>query len=183
MIDKILEIAKEVGVCAVDLEHSPDYNWRDEDFADNFWGAGISVYDGEKFISEYMTDRDDVQKCITFLTENQIGVVGHYFHNDILMMLGAGFELEQDFKVIDTSLAYNLLFDEWDDSQLGLKALSRTVLDKERADFIVSSSHGKDSEEFKKYAIEDVEDQLKLWQLAEPKLEELGLIEVHSNIV
>ena len=178
---EMMKLAKAANICALDGEHSPDADWRNPDFRNNFWGCGFATLDedGEP-VAIYMTDLDEIQEVITFVTENQIPTAMHYGHNDLKMFYGAKFKWDKDFVVRDTSIAYNMLYDEWGhgeggDNALGLKALAKNILKKPHRDFLECAASGKDSEIFAQYAKDDVLDQLNLWLLAEPKIEKYKL--------
>jgi DNA polymerase-1 len=96
--------------------------------------------------------------------------------------MGAGFNLKGDMDVRCTAIAYNVLNDEWDDKDLGLKTLASKILHKNRSLFVENATYGPDSKEFEQYAKDDVIDQLTLYTRAEAELKALELFDTYMLI-
>jgi len=170
------------GIVSLDIEFNPDASPHQKDFREHFWGNGLSYWKGDEVISFWITDKEVIQETLDFLVENHIEIVAHYAQSDIVGYLGAGFTFKEDPIIKCTCIAYNFIYDEWDDKDLGLKTLSKVFLGKDRADFQESQSYGKDSPEFIQYAREDVEDQLRLYKMAEAKLKQLDLYDTYTIV-
>jgi DNA polymerase I-like protein with 3'-5' exonuclease and polymerase domains len=167
------------GIVSLDMEHNPDYSWMDPDFRQNFWGSGLSYLKDGKVISYWIRDFEMIQHILDVVCDNQIPVVGHFFQADMLAFMGAGFVFKKDPEVRCTAIAYNMLFEELSESELGLKSLASQILKKERTDFLTNAIYGPDSPEFERYAKDDVEDQLNLYLLAEPALKKINVFDAY----
>jgi len=169
----------ESGIVSLDIEYNPDSEYHDKDFRNNFWGNGLSYWKDGEIMSFWITDLEIIQELLDFLVDNDIEICGHYFQSDLVGYYGAGFKFKKDPIIRCTCIAFNFIFDEFEDKDLGLKALAKNFLGKDRDSFQESVSYGQHSPEFAQYAREDVEDQLKLYKFAEEKLKKLGLYDTY----
>lgn len=173
-LNEMIDFAKIAGICSLDNEWSPETIYHEEGFDLHGMGFSTTTPEGE-VVAEYYTERQDIQKVLDELTEAGVGIVGHYFHNDIMAFWGAGYKFNHgDPLVLDTSIAYNLLFEELKENELGLKKLVPKFLGYTIPTF-EECSDDMDSQVFIDYAKRDVITQLELYLKAKPELEKEDL--------
>lgn len=166
-------------VISLDIEYNPEANWMDLDFRDHFWGSGLSYIENNAIVSHWIRDLELIQQILDVVAENSIAVVGHFFQSDVLGFWGAGFTFKKDLDIRCTAIACNFLYEELEDSDLGLKPLANLFLNKQRTSFAENYQYGPDSPQFTQYAKEDVEDQLALYLRFEKQLKEADLFDTY----
>jgi len=167
-------------ICSLDVEYDPTTTYLDDGF--QLHGMGVSWITPNGHIEGiYIRNKEDIQKILDFVGSMQIPVVGHYFLSDILAFMGAGYTFKQDLRIYSTEIAVNLIYEEWNDFDLGLKQVVPKLLGKSMTKF-EEVSDDMDSPEFVAYAVDDVVKQLELYKFCEPQLQQLKLIQPFNII-
>lgn len=85
--------------------------------------------------------------------------------------------------IADTMIGANLLFDNLQDNQLGIKNLVKVFFNYKMAEYVDSSEAGLDTEEFKDYAMDDAYWELKFYlKVVRPRLVEEKLFKYFLNV-
>jgi DNA polymerase-1 len=177
--DDFIQNAKRCGVFAFDVEHSPKVECSNPDFPDEFWGVGLSTFRGDQILAEFYRDLDRVRHIMSELSDVEaIAYNGKY---DMKCLGTLGFPYPEKF--FDPMVAVNLLEDNRRPNQIGLKVVVKDYYKYEMKIFKDASKHGPDSEEFNKYAVDDVVWELILWKDLKPKLLEQGLEKLFYKIL
>jgi DNA polymerase-1 len=179
--DEVLADLKASGICSIDAEWDPDAEIHEHDF--ELWGCGLSYFKGDEIIAHWVRLREDIQKLLNFVCEEQIPVVAHFGQADITAFLGARYDFPKDPDVRCTAIAFNMLYDELPESFLNLKkVLVPRFLNYTREGYMEASQDGPDTERFEIYAKYDVIDQIRLYKIAEEKLKALQLFSTYLLI-
>ena len=126
-------------------------------------GCSFAVYNGKEVEASYFTKREDIQRIIDECFNQEIDCVAHFSKGDYSALKMAKYDLPFEFRVRDTSIACNLLYEER--RTFGLKKLVPDILGYELVDFSFASDHGMDSPAFLSYAAEDSLATLELYRV------------------
>lgn len=173
LLDKI----QKSGVMCFDVEHAPDLSWESSDF--QIHGMGVStIWDGQ-IIAEYLRP-SEIQPYLDLF--DKVECVAHYAKADLHFLRAAGFVFPEPI-IRDTAIAYNLINEEFVDRELGLKKLVKSIYGHQMTQFEDAASDGLDSEKFRKYALEDVTYELRLYLDAKPQLTKLGVWKLYEKVL
>jgi DNA polymerase I len=160
--------AKRCGVFAFDVEHSPSVDCSSPLFEENFWGVGLATFRGDEILASFYRDLDAVGRIMTALDDCEaVAYNGKY---DMKCLKALGMPCAYPANLFDPMVAVNLLEDSRRPNQLGLKIVVKDYYKYEMAVFKDASSHGPDSKEFSRYAVDDVVWEIILWKDLKPKL-------------
>lgn len=172
---EILKSAKDDNQIIFDVEHSPDVKPWDTDFS--LWGVAFATSQG----CAYITDEAEWRHIMTeLLPIDSMAFVCHTAKYDFLCMKVLLDLKKWPEKVYDTEIACNLLFDNLQPNQLGLKACAKRWLRKDRERFDTEAD--KDSEKFHAYGREDAGDTYMIWSMLKPRLESAKLMRLMSKL-
>lgn len=169
MID-FTHLAKSSGYLCFDIEYDP-IRYKGI-FHPGFCihGCGFASLDGDKIVSEYVTDVDRIQAIINeCFPDPSIQIVAHNAKFDILCLKRVGM-LPCDPQIRCTMIALNLLDENLLATDIGLKPTVLREYGYKMMTFKEASANGLDAEVFRLYAEDDVQWELRLYLDLEPKL-------------
>lgn len=168
--EEFIENALKCGVFAFDVEHEMGIEFNNPDFIDKFWGIGLSTWNDEgEICAAFYTDLSGAEKIMQKLFP-EIESIAYNGKYDMKCVKALGFDLDYPANIIDPMVAVNLLDDNRRPNMIGLKKVVKDYYGYEMAIFKEASKAGKDSEEFEKYAIDDVIWELQLWRDLKPRI-------------
>ncbi len=167
MID-FVQLARQSGYLCFDIEFDAR---KTHVFAPGFTahGCGFSSFDGENIVTDYITDVSQIQYIVENTFGTDIQIVAHNAKFDINCLKRMGLEFP-DPQLRCTMIALNLLDDNLDGSELGLKPTVLREYSHKMEEYADAASDGLDSQRFLKYANEDVYWELRLFKDLEPLL-------------
>lgn len=137
----------------------------------------MQFYDGKEAVFIRWTD-DLLQLIRYFFQTNIKTLIGHNLAYDLKVCKKLDIPFEH-LKLYDTMIAHHLIDEE---SELGLKFLTRTILQRDVLEHKDILSCDVLSEKFIKYATDDVINTWDLCTWQQPKLKELGLVRLFREI-
>lgn len=175
--DEFIKGVTTAKIAAIDTEWDPYTDPFESAF--HIHGLSCAYRDGKKVYAIYVTDHDQIQQLLDVLADGEKQIPAHYAQAEHMSIQGSGFTLRKDLLYRDTAIAINVLDEERPENRVGLKKLAPEFLNWELTFF---SSEDMDSEEFRKYAMEDAVATLLLYELFEPALIKYNLYDVYVTI-
>lgn len=170
-VEEFIKSAKKSGVFAFDIEHSPDFDCNDVSFVDNIWGVGLATFQSDEVIlAVFQRDLSIVKTIMSELSECEAVAYNGKYDIKCLTVAGVLNKHEYPKKLCDPMVAVNLLDDNRRPNSIGLKSVILDYYKYEMKHFKDVAKTGPDSEEFCKYAVDDVVWELILWRDLKPKL-------------
>lgn len=133
-------------------------------------GCGFSTFDESgEIVAEYITDWDRARQIIYDCFPQDIQIVAHNAKFDLncLKILGA---YPCDPKIRCTMVALNVLDENLDPKQIGLKPTILREYGHKMEEYAEAAKLGMDHPQFQKYAVDDAYWELRLYKDLEPKL-------------
>tara|TARA_R110002167_G_scaffold89203_1_gene240627 strand:- start:3469 stop:5430 length:1962 start_codon:yes stop_codon:yes gene_type:complete len=174
----LIKIIQETGVCSFDME----YEIFREDGEENLFfnkgfelhGCGFAARSGTQIISHYFRTREAIQLILRSCFNSKTIAVAHNAKADYVALKAADYDFE-DPDLRCTMLGYNLLDEERNSGELGLKVLAPRILKKEMISYSDSTDEGLDAPKFIKYANEDSVIALEMYEFLNPYITKLDL--------
>lgn len=171
----ILDKCQQSDIVAIDTEWNPLTEVYEEDF--HIHGLSVAVRQGDKILTAYLKDHDEIQQLLDVISDGKKQVVAHYAQAEHQSIQGSGFLLKNDLRYCCTAIAINILDEDRPQNRTGLKYLSPEFLRWELNSF---NSDDMESEDFTKYAMEDSVATLMLFEIFEKPLKEKDLWDVYQ---
>ena len=185
-LEEVLRQVEETKVFVFDVEHDPEKEFSKPDF--ELWGVGIGT--GLDFW--YVTDLELAKKILQTVfvrTRNPdlpaIEVVAYNGKYDLKCVVAMKWITPEEYPehICDPMVGMNLLDDNRRPNQLGLKIVVLELYKHQMMEFKEASADGKNTLKFRKYALDDVYWEWKLWMDMKPKLERQGLLNLFKKIL
>jgi len=179
LVTDFAKAAKAAGGFSFDVENPPELRPHQPDFR----LAGCNFGTDDDF-NIYLTNRAEVRELCGLLFAEPLDAVAYNAKYDLRVLravdcLPTGYPV----RLCDPMVAVNLLDDNRRPNQLGLKQVMRDLFDERMVDFMAAWACGEDSEEFRRYALNDARQEWRLWQWAAPQLENEGLAKLFHKIL
>jgi DNA polymerase I len=183
-VSDFCKAARDHGSFTFDVEHLPDLSVTKDGF--KLHGVGLATFDGDELLCDYVTDLDKAAAIINQLfRDSDVEAIAFNAKYDLKCLVQGGIIEPSGYpkNLVDPMVGMNLLDDNRQPQKLGLKVIVEEIFGHKMASFSEGSSEGLDSLKFRKYAREDAEWELKLWDWQRPQLVSQNLLRVLQKIV
>ncbi len=179
LVDRVCASAEKHGMYSFDIEHPPELDHHDPRTF-RLAGCGFATPD----LAVYVRDYDTIVAICRRLFPQKLDAIAFNGKFDIQCLVAAGVITSYQYPVqmVDPMIAVNLLDENRRPGEMGLKTIILEARGIKMMDFMTAWAFGEHSKEFEAYAIDDVVQELWLWQFCKPKLEAEKLMNLFSKI-
>ena len=171
IVSNFIEETKAIGTVAFDIEHRPDLELHKEGFDLH----GCSFSNGRTCF--YVKSKENVKRITSALFPlKEITCCAFNGKYDIQCLMQSGWATCYPERLVDPMIGLNLLDDNKQANQLGLKENIFEIFGHRMMTFEQAYSFGMDSPQFTKYACDDSEWEFKLWDRVKSELEHQKLL-------
>ena len=180
-VHKVLDEVDETGLLCFDIEHDGDLKPGHANFEIHRCGFRSGT------VEDYITDRDVISEIVcTVFARDDVEVIAYNGKYDLLCLLSDNIvTVEQipEHTFRDPMVAINLLDDNRRPGAIGLKAVVKDLYGVNLPGYKEATLTGLDSPVFRKYALNDVHYEYKLWEYVKPKLKDQDLWDLFVKIL